>query len=71
MECPECGIDLHCGCNRCVQRRQQEHIVLPEWAALYEDVDGELEMCGNCGHTRHADHWLNEEWRQYKDSFQT
>ena len=69
MECPECDIDLVCGCNGCQARRKRDKVILPEYVALYEDIDGELEMCGNCGHIMHADGWLHEEWKQYKASF--
>lgn len=69
-ECPECGIDLWCGCESCQKRRIEKGKCIPEWVSLYEDIDGELEMCGNCGYIMHADGWLDEEWRQYKALFQ-
>lgn len=55
--CPQCGVDLFCGCKSCADRHADR-------IKMRFTDDGEHEACGNCGYTMHADYWLDEEANQ-------
>jgi hypothetical protein len=58
--CPKCGIDNRCPCKNCVKRRGTNG---REWIWM---PDGEQIRCWNCGHTDHADAWLDHDWDDLK-----
>jgi len=58
MYCPKCRNIMVCGCVSCL------------WARKPGDVPytwkGDNISCGYCGHTKHCDAWLDEEFKQEK-----
>lgn len=55
MMCPQCKVDLWCGCNACKPRNVELKRTLFTWEP--EDAV----KCSNCGYTEHADEWEERE----------
>ena len=59
--CPICGGAQLCPCENCAPRHCAE--IMWKW-----DDTGELISCGHCGHTMHADGWLELDSQRFSSS---
>jgi len=57
--CPVCGGAQLCPCSNCAPDHAEE--MMWKW-----DESGELISCGHCGHTMHADGWLNLDMQRWQ-----
>lgn len=58
--CPVCGGSQLCPCTNCAPAHPAE--VMWKW-----DKTGELISCGHCGHTMHADVWMDLDGQRMDD----
>jgi hypothetical protein len=59
MKCPQCGEDQYCPCSNCKDSYSKGK---KTWIW----IDGELIKCAGCGLTKHADWWMDAEWKEFK-----
>ena len=63
MKCPNCNVELICGCSSC---KAIHPAIIGEFYLEFLP-DGECQACPNCGFTLHADGWLDVEIKQLKE----
>ncbi len=57
MKCPNCKVELECGCKACIRRNIKK--VEFSKVGLIVWTDGEVQACASCGLTAHCDWWLD------------
>lgn len=60
MKCPNCKIDLNCGCNSCMKHS-------PDKPNKMIRTGDETEKCPGCGLDQSVEAWFAEEGRQYDE----
>ena len=61
MECPKCGVELHCPCISCRKNNKDK----VKWIWL-EGKYTDCIKCPQCGFTQHCDYWQDIEYSARK-----
>jgi hypothetical protein len=64
MYCPECKIELNCGCTSCMVHSPDKPNKMIVYEGSGDDWD---EQCPNCGKRESVHWWLDQEYIQYDE----